>query len=375
MRYTGKKHNSIHYVYMKGELTMLIDLRSDTVTLPTPAMREAMYHAEVGDDVYGEDPTINRLQEMTAERMGKEAALFVPTGTMGNTTSILAHAGRGQAVIVGDQSHIYRYEVGGTSTLGGAPMYVVPNNPDGTLDLDKVQEGIADESDDHVAPTALVCIENTHNRCGGTVLSVEQIEAITSLAHAHGVAVHMDGARIFNAAIALGVPISTLVSSVDSLTFCLSKGLSAPVGSMVVGSKEFIYRTHRMRKLLGGGMRQAGILAAAGIVALEQMVERLAEDHEHCKQLAQGLADFPQIDVDPERVVTNIVKFTINNTQQRKLTESETSQFLDKVREHGVLMGHMGGGSIRAVTHYGIDAQHISTALIGIRRALIDLQL
>jgi threonine aldolase len=334
-----------------------------------------MYRAEVGDDVYGEDPTINRLQEMTAERMGKEAALFVPTGTMGNVASILAHAGRGQAVIVGDQSHIYRYEVGGASTLGGAPMYVVPNNPDGTLDLEQVQAGIADDSDDHVAPTALVCIENTHNRCGGTVLNVEQIEAITSLAHAHGVAVHMDGARIFNAAIALGVPVSTLVSSVDSLMFCLSKGLSAPVGSMVVGSKEFIHRAHRMRKLLGGGMRQAGILAAAGIVALEQMVERLAEDHENCKQLAQGLADYPQIDVDPERVVTNMVKFTVHNAQQRKLSESETNQFLDKVREHGVLMGHMGGGSIRAVTHYGIEAQHISAALTGIRRALIDLQL
>lgn len=353
---------------------MLIDLRSDTVTLPSAAMRDAMYRAEVGDDVYGEDPTINRLQEMAAECLGKEAALFVPSGTMGNAAAMLTHAGRGRAVIVGNESHVYHYEVGGASTLGGSPMWVVSTHPDGMLDLEEVKAGIADESDEHIAPTALLCIENTHNRCGGTVLSVEQVEALANLAHAHGIAIHMDGARIFNAAIALGVPIRDLTRPVDSVMFCLSKGLSAPVGSMLVGSKEFIRRAHRIRKLLGGGMRQAGILAAAGIVAMEQMVERLAEDHEHCKQLAHGLADYPQIDIDVNRVVTNILIFTLCNEQHQKVTEAETMQFLDKAREHGVLMGHMGGRKIRAVTHYGIEAHHITEALAGIRRALIGMR-
>src|SRR5712691_2400352 len=280
----------------------MIDLRSDTVTLPTPAMREAMYRAEVGDDVYHEDPTINRLQEMAAECLGKEASLFVPSGTMGNAAAILAHAGRGEAVIVGDQSHIYHYEVGGASTLGGSPMVVVQTDPDGMLDPHEIQINISDGSDEHSAPSALLCIEKTHNRCGGSVLSLEQVEELTSLAHSHGLMVHMDGARVFNAAIELDIPVSTLVRTVDSIMFCLSKGLSAPVGSMVVGSRDFIQRAHHMRKLLGGGMRQAGVLAAAGIVALEQMVDRMAEDHEYCKQLAYGLAEYPQIDVEVERV-------------------------------------------------------------------------
>jgi threonine aldolase len=353
----------------------MIDLRSDTVTLPSPAMREAMYHAELGDDVYGEDPTVNRLQEMAAERTGKEAALFVASGTMGNTACVLAHTGRGQAVIVGDRSHIYHFEVGGASTLGGSPMCVVPTDVDGMLDPHLVEMNISDGSDEHSAPTALLCIENTHNYCGGTVLSVEQIESLTSLAHAHGVAVHMDGARIFNAATALGVPVSTLARSVDSLMFCFSKGLSAPVGSIIVGSREFIRRAHRMRKLLGGGMRQAGVIAAACIVSLEQMVERLTEDHEHCKQLAYGLADYPQVDIDVERVKTNILVFSVRNAQQQPLTEAETMQFLAKAQEHSVLMGHIGQGRIRAVTHYGIEAKDITTALAGIRRTLIELQL
>ena len=317
----------------------MIDLRSDTVTLPTPAMREAMYRAEVGDDVYHEDPTINRLQEMAAERLGKEAALFVASGTMGNAAAVLAHAGRGEAVIVGNQSHIYHYEVGGASTLGGSPMVIVPNHPDGMLDPYEVEVSISDGSDEHSAPTALLCIEYTHNRCGGSVLSVEQVEHHTSLAHAHGLAVHMDGARIFNAAIALGVPASTLAHTVDSVMFCLSKGLSAPVGSLVAGSRDFIHRAHRMRKVLGGGMRQAGILAAAGIVSIEQMVDRLAEDHETCKQLAHGLADFPQIDINADRVVTNLVIFSVKNARQEPLSEAETKHFLAKAPEQGVLMG------------------------------------
>ncbi len=352
---------------------MPIDLRSDTVTHPTPAMREAMYRAEVGDDVYGEDPTVNRLQELAAERTGKEAALFVPTGTMGNAIAALTHAGRGQAVIVGEESHIYHYEAGGPSTLGGSPMWVVPNHADGTLDLAKVKAGIADESDGHVAATALICLENTHNRCGGTVLSIEQTRAVTTLAHQHNVAVHVDGARIFNAAVALHTPVSTLVQDVDSLMFCLSKGLCAPVGSMLVGNKEFIRRAHRTRKLLGGGMRQAGIIAAAGIVALEHMVERLEEDHENAKLLAQGLADYPQIAIDADTVVTDIVMFSLRNAHSGPATPAETDEFVGRIQQRGVLMGHMGGGKIRAVTHYGIDQQHITTALTEIRRVLVEM--
>src|SRR5260370_16147983 len=300
-----------------------------------------MHHAEVGDDVYHEDPTINHLQEMAADGRGKEAAPFVASATRGNAAAVLAHAGRAEAAIVGTQAHSYHYEVGGASTLGGSPMVVVPTHPDGMLDLHEVQIGISDGSDEHTAPTALLCIENTHNRCGGTVLNVDQVEQLSSLAHAHGVAVHMDGARIFNAAIALVVPAGTLVRTVDSVMFCLFQGLSAPVGSMLVGSQEFIRRAHRMRKALGGGMRQAGILAAAGIVALEQMVDRLADDHEQCQQLAYGLPDYPQAALNVNRVVTNMLIFSVRNAQQQPLNEAQTIQFLEKAREHAVLMGHI----------------------------------
>ena len=349
----------------------MIDLRSDTVTKPTQAMREAMYRAEVGDDVYGEDPTINRLQELAAARFGKEAALFVPTGTMGNAAAILSHAGRGQAIIVGDQSHIYRYEVGGASTLGGIPMVVIPTDKDGMLDPARIEADFADGSDEHCAPMVLLCLENSHNRCGGTVLDVAQTKQLSDLAHGLGMAVHVDGARFFNAAVSLGVPVSELAAPVDSLTFCLSKGLSAPVGSVLVGSRTFIRRALGMRKVLGGGMRQAGILAAAGIVALEQMVERLAEDHENCRRLAMGLADFPQVEVDVERVVTNILFFTLRDAQ-RRLSEREAQAFTERAKEHGVLINTLGEGRIRAVTHYGISAEDIDRALLGIRRALLE---
>lgn len=354
---------------------MPIDLRSDTVTQPTPAMREAMYRAEVGDDVYGEDPTINRLQELAAEYTGKEAALFVPSGTMGNAIAVLTHAGRGQAVIVGDESHIYHYEAGGPSTLGGSPFWVVPNNADGTLALDKIEASIVDESDEHVAATALICLENTQNRCGGRVLSAEYTHAVASLAHEHGVTVHVDGARIFNAVVALDTSVSTLVQEVDSLMFCLSKGLSAPVGSLLVGKKEFIRRAHRTRKLLGGGMRQAGVIAAAGIVALEQMVERLRDDHENAKRLAQGLADYPQLAIDAEHIDSNIVMFSLRNTDNQPVATKKTEEFLHNIQQRGVLMGHMGGGNIRAVTHYGIELHDITQALTEIRRVLVEMPL
>jgi Threonine aldolase len=351
-----------------------IDLRSDTVTQPTPEMREVMYRAEVGDDVYGEDPTINRLQELGAAIMGKEAALFVPSGTMGNAVSMLAQTGRGQSVIVGDQAHIYHYEAGGISTLGGAPMYVVPTLPNGMLELEAVKDGIADESDTHEAATALICIENSHNRCGGVVQSVEDVEAITTLAHAHGVAVHMDGARVFNAATALNIPVNRLVRDVDSVMFCLSKGLCAPVGSLVAGSHEFIRRATRTRKLLGGGMRQAGILAAAGIVALEKMVERLPEDHTHCRLLAEGIAQLPYVDLDLTHVVTNILIFTLLDEQRHPLADSVVDDVLNKAQEQGVLLSRMGPHGIRAVTHYGITLTDIKYTLQVLEHILNDLR-
>ncbi|HEU5377061.1 MAG TPA: low-specificity L-threonine aldolase [Ktedonobacteraceae bacterium] len=352
---------------------MTIDLRSDTVTLPTQAMREAMYRAELGDDVYGEDPTVNRLQELAAEITGKEAALLVASGSMGNIAAVMAHTGRGETFIVGDQSHIYLAEQGGASTLGGAPRVAIKTRADGMLDPQDVRMNITTDDDAHISATRLLCLENTHNFCGGAVLSIEQVQTLTELAHTHGMAVHMDGARIFNAATALGLPVKDLLSSVDSAMFCLSKGLSAPVGSMVVGSQTFIKRVHRMRKLLGGGMRQAGIFAAAGIVALEQMVERLAEDHENSKLLARGLADYPQIDIAPERVATNIVIFSLRNSEGQTLGKDSTESFLRKTREQGVLMAPISDEKIRAVTHYGISSEDVKTALSGIRRTLIEM--
>jgi threonine aldolase len=354
---------------------MAIDLRSDTVTLPTPTMREAMYHAEVGDDVYGEDPTVNRLQELAAEMLGKEAALLVPSGSMGNTAAVMAHVGRGEAFIVGNLSHIYLGEQGSASTIGGAPRVVLQTDAGGMFDLREVRSAISDESDDHIAATRLLCLENTHNFCGGTVLSVAQVQALANLAHEHQMMVHMDGARIFNAASALGVAARELAQSVDSVMFCLSKGLSAPVGSLVVGSHAFIKRVHRVRKLLGGGMRQAGIFAAAGVVALQEMVERLAEDHEHCKLLAHGLADFPQIEIQPARVVTNIVIFSLRTPAGQALGATHTGAFVRACKEQGVLMAMISDEKIRAVTHHGISAEDIKTALAAIRRVLIALPL
>ncbi|MBI4571377.1 MAG: low-specificity L-threonine aldolase, partial [Chloroflexi bacterium] len=275
-----------------------IDLRSDTLTHPTPAMREAMAKAEVGDDVFGEDPTVRRLEQMAAERMGKEAAVFVASGTMGNLVSLLAHCGRGDEAIVGSEAHVLHYEAGGVPGLGGVQLRPVRNDGHGMIDLDELEATIRLENV-HFPRTSAVCLENTHNRCGGGVLTAEETAAVARIARRHGVAVHLDGARIFNAAVALGVAPSELAAQADSVTFCLSKGLSAPVGSLVCGSAEFVQRARRMRKMVGGGMRQAGVIAAAGIVALETMVDRLAEDHEHAQLLARGLAQLPGIRIDP----------------------------------------------------------------------------
>ena len=344
----------------------IVDLRSDTVTLPTPAMREAIYRAEVGDDVYGEDPTVNRLEEMAAERLGKEAALFVASGTMGNLVSLLSHCGRGDEFIVGHLAHTFLYEAGGSAALGGIHPRTVPNQPDGTMDLADIEAAIRPENV-HFPRSKLVCLENTHNRCGGAVLTPEYTKAVCELAHRHGLAVHLDGARIFNAAVALGVDVKELVEDVDSVQVCLSKGLSAPVGSVICGDKEFIYEARRNRKIVGGGMRQAGIIAAAGIVALEQMVDRLAEDHANARRLAEGLAEIPGLAIDLDRVQTNIVIFDLVS---ERLTPAELQARLD---ERGVKLLAIEGRRLRAVTHYGIEAKDIEVALGVIREVMGEL--
>jgi len=339
-----------------------IDLRSDTVTRPTPEMRQAMYEAEVGDDVYGEDPTVNRLEEAAAEMLGKEAALLVASGTMGNLISLLTHCGRGDEVILGDQSHTFLFEQGGMAALGGITPFPVANQEDGTLRLHDVEAAIR-RDDTHFPRTRLVCLENTHNMCNGTPLPVAYMAAASRLAHEHGLSVHLDGARVFNAAVALDVPASDIVQDVDSVMFCLSKGLSAPVGSIVCGSGEFISEARRARKVLGGGMRQAGIIAAAGVVALERMIDRLAEDHARARTLADGLGELPGIDVGP--VTTNILYFNITEGAPKSPEQVEL-----ELRNKGVLLNSRGGGRFRAVTHYGIEEQDIERALEAIRRTV-----
>lgn len=326
-----------------------IDLRSDTVTKPTEAMRNAMAQAEVGDDVYGEDPTVNRLQAMAAERFGKEAALLIPSGTMGNLAAILAHCARGDEVILGNRSHTYLYEAGGVSALGGVHTYIVPNRSDGTISLEELQAAIRPD-DAHFPPTRLICLENTHNRCGGSVLDKVYIDSVAELAHSRDIKLHMDGARIFNAAVALDTPVADLLENVDSLTFCLSKGLCAPVGSILVGEENFIKKAHRARKQLGGGMRQAGILAAAGIVAMEQMVDRMAEDHARALELAQFLGRIPGVALDWEIPGSNMIFFYL--TAESQLT---TSELIAKFAEHQIRISTSAEGRIRLVMHYWVD--------------------
>ncbi|MBX6771087.1 MAG: low-specificity L-threonine aldolase [Chloroflexi bacterium] len=344
----------------------LIDLRSDTVTLPTPAMRRAMAEAEVGDDVFGEDPTVNRLEEMAAERMGKEAALLVTSGTQGNLVGVLSHTRRGDEVILGDQSHIYHYEVGGCAVIGGLQLHPLPNI-DGMIDPAEIEAAIRPENIHHPR-TGLVCIENTHNRNSGAVLDRSQISAICQVAHNHGIPVHLDGARIFNAAVALGVDVRTLTEPVDSVTFCLSKGLSAPVGSVLCGSREYIATARKYRKMLGGGMRQAGIIAAAGIVALTTMVDRLAEDHENAALLAQGLAELPGIALDPAKVRTNIVIFGVT-------APIGAAGLVRALKERGILCNATAPDRIRMVTHYGIERTDIETTLRAARDILAGVMI
>jgi threonine aldolase len=350
-----------------GENMNWIDLRSDTVTLPTKAMRQAMARAEVGDDVYGEDPTVNRLQEMAAEKMGKEAGLFVPSGTMGNLASILAHCGRGDEVILGNKAHTFLYEAGGISALGGVHSCQIPNQADGTLLLEDIQAAIR-SNDAHQPVSRLVCLENTHNRCGGVALTADYTRAVGQLAHQKGLLLHLDGARIFNAAVAQGVTARELAEPADSVTFCLSKGLSAPVGSVICGSKEFIKKAHRIRKQLGGGMRQAGILAAAGIVALETMIDRLAEDHKRARYLAQGLSFLPWLVLDACTPYTNMIFMSLVES-----FPADARQVADELAKKGVKVGLVGSRRFRLVTHHWIDDAAVDKALVAFQEVGLRL--
>jgi len=332
-----------------------IDLRSDTITLPTEAMRRAMYETELGDDVYQEDPTVNRLEAMAAAMLGKAAALFTPSGTMSNLIAVLTHTRPGNEIILGNEAHIFWYEVGGVAAFGGVVIHTVPNDQDGKLDPEAVAQAIRPQNIHH-PPTTLLCLENTHNRCCGAVLTPEYTTDISELAHRHGLRVHLDGARIFNAAAALNIPAGKLADAADSVCFCLSKGLSAPVGSLLCGSREFIDRARKWRKMAGGGMRQAGVIAAAGIVALETMVNRLAEDHRHARRLAQGLAQIPGIGIDPEKVPTNIILFEAPDFLP-------TPEFIHRLEQHEVKMLHRSGRWVRAVTHRLVSAADIDEAL------------
>ena len=341
----------------------IIDLRSDTMTEPTAAMRKAMAEAEVGDDVFGEDPTVNRLEEMAAERLGKEAALLVSSGTMGNLVSQLAHCGRGDEIILGSQAHTFFFEQGGSAAVGGIHSRTVPNQPDGKLALEDIEAAIRGDNI-HFPRSRLILLENTHNLCNGYPLEINYMKAVGDIARRHRLKIHVDGARFFNAAIALGVKPADLAEEADSVSFCLSKGLAAPVGSMVCGTKDFIHEARRARKLLGGGMRQAGILAAAGIVALNEMVDRLAEDHANAKKLAAGLAEIPGLAIDPNHIKTNIIFFDITRENM------QPEQFIQKLDGEGVRMLPVGSHKVRAVTHYHITAQDIDRALKVISRVM-----
>ena len=332
----------------------VVDFRSDTVTHPTPEMRRAMAEAEVGDDVFRDDPTLNRLEEMAAEMMGKNAAVFVASGTMGNLVSILSHARRGDEIILGDQSHIFKNEAGGASALGGVSYHTILNDQRGMIDPDEVEAAMRSPDNIHHPRTALVSIENTHNARGGAILSPEDTKAIADVAHRHEVPLHIDGARIFNAAVHLETPVSDLVKDADSVTFCLSKGLSVPLGSVLCGDFEFVEEARRWRKMVGGGMRQVGVIAAAGIVALETMVDRLAEDHANARKLAVGLSRISGISIDPDSLPTNLVFFEITGGDPTELTRA--------LNERGI-KGGSPARRWRLVTHHGITGDDIDYAL------------
>lgn len=343
---------------------MPIDLRSDSVTLPPPGMREAMARAELGDDVYGEDPTINRLEELAADRLGKDAAIFVASGTMANLLALMAHCPRGRKALVGDRSDIWLWEAGGASVLGGLIYHAVPTRANGELALADLEASFQDETDPQCAIIGLLCLEDTHCLTGGRVLAREYLARVQAFARERGLPVHLDGSRLFNSAVAQGVAVCEIARYADSVSFCLSKGLCAPVGSMVAGDRDFIRAVRRLRKMLGGGLRQAGVLAAAGIYALEHMVERLAEDHVNARRLAAALAGVPGIRLDPEPPQTNISFWSLEDPDR------PVAGFLRDLEAEGVRALELGRGRVRAVTHDGISAADVERAAEAVSRAL-----
>ena len=359
-----------------------IDLRSDTVTHPTPEMRRAMAEAEVGDDVFEDDPTVIALEQRAAALLGKEAGLFVASGTMGNLVTVMAQVPRGGEIITPAEGHVYNDEAANYAVVAGAGLRVIRENPNGEMPIADVVEGIQDASDPHSAITSLVIVENCHAHTFSRPITPAYMRELRGALKPHGIPIHVDGARLFNAAVALGVPVRDLVADADSATFCLSKGLAAPIGSVVVGSKEFIFKARRARKLLGGGMRQVGILAAAGLVALsdgpEGTVQRLAEDHVNARRLATEIAALPGVlspghiaqpegeRLDPSRVITNFVIFKVAGGAARR------TRFLDALEKHGVLMVAYPHGQIRAVTHYGIGDEEITKTIAATAAALTE---
>jgi threonine aldolase len=357
----------------------LIDLRSDTVTRPTAEMRRAMAAADVGDDVWGEDPSVNALEERAAELLGKEAGLFVSSGTMANLVALMAHVPRGGEIIAGGETHIVNDEAAGHAVVVGASVRQLREKPDGTFDLRDLEDAFRDETDIHQPPTALVTVENAHSHSMNSPLTPAYVASVAEIAHRHGVPLHVDGARFFNAAVALGVTPSELAAPADTVAFCLSKGLGCPVGSLLVGDREVIDRARRARKLVGGGMRQAGILAAAGLIALrpgsEGMIERLADDHANARRLAEGLAALPGImsaggvaqpgegPLDPERVRTNFVLFRVAGDRRA---------FVDALRARDVLVDEYAHGQVRAATHNDVSATDIETIIAAVSTVLIE---
>ncbi|MCP4550249.1 MAG: low-specificity L-threonine aldolase [bacterium] len=341
----------------------VVELRSDTFTLPDAGMREAMARAELGDDVFGEDPTVNRLQELSADLLGKEAALFVPSGSMANLVSLLSHCERGDEIYLGDRSHIFIYEAGSSAAVGGLHPWALPNADDGTIDPARIED-VQRTDNCHFPRSRLLCLENTHNRCNGSPLTVEYLDGVLELAGRLELTTHLDGARLFNAATALGVSVKRLARGFDSLSFCLSKGLGAPVGSLVCGTHEFIARALRMRKQLGGGMRQAGVLAAAGLYALDNMVDRLADDHVLARRLAEGIAAIDGLETNLDLVRTNIVFFDVSNTIL------DGAGLVEACRARGVHFLADRGTRMRIVTHFGLERDDIDYTLSVLRDAL-----
>lgn len=340
-----------------------VDLRSDTVSHPSPEMRKAMYEAELGDDVYGDDPTTNALEERAAEMLGKEAAVIVSSGTQANLVALLAQAGRGDTVLVGNKSHILNAEAGGASALGGIVLIPLAANERGTLDPADILSAAAPR-DHHKAPVSLLCVENTQNMAGGTALSRLEVKVMADAGREHGLRVHMDGARLFNAAVALETPASELAADSDTVGFCLSKGLACPIGSVLCGDADVIEEARRWRKMLGGAMRQVGVIAAAGVVALDTMIDRMAEDHANARKLGTALAGMPGIEIDLDALQTNIVRFGV--------PDQKGNEIAARLKEEGVIING-GDSDLRFVPHYGIDSEDIDIAIVAMDKIMAEV--